>query len=141
MVASWACEVTEILTQKALKTTLLCEDYSNHGDLTSPTSNKILDMHKTVSVIYDTLKKYFSFMRVHIVTSFILTVRWNWVYFFKNLVSILQKKTPQPPQKVTSENTVPKKSQRTPKGGTERGTVLEVLVILLIRGSIFSRKF
>ena len=52
MVASWACEVTEILTQKALKKPLVCEDYS---DLTSPTtcSNQIPDIDIAVSVVYD----------------------------------------------------------------------------------------
>ena len=35
VVASWTCEVTEIVTQRALKKPLSCEDYS---DLTSPTS-------------------------------------------------------------------------------------------------------
>ena len=38
--------------KEALKKPLLCEDYS---DLTSPTSNKIPDIHITVSVVYDTL--------------------------------------------------------------------------------------
>ena len=61
-VASWACEITEILTQEALEKPLLCEDYS---DLTSPNSNKIPDIHITVFVVYDT----FSCMHVHIVWS------------------------------------------------------------------------
>ena len=52
MVASWACEVTEIITQRSSdsKKPLLFADYS---DLTSPTSNKILDIDITVSVVYD----------------------------------------------------------------------------------------
>ena len=53
MVASWACEVTEILTQRSTEENLLCEDYS---DLTSPISHKIPDMHTAVSVVYDTYK-------------------------------------------------------------------------------------
>ena len=52
MVASSACEVTEILTQReAVKKPLLCED---HSDLTSPTSNRIRDIHIAVTVVYDT---------------------------------------------------------------------------------------
>ena len=35
---------------------LLCEDYS---DLSSPTSNQVPDIHRAVSVVYDTLKKFF----------------------------------------------------------------------------------
>ena len=53
MVASLACEVTGILTQRS---TLLCEDWS---DLTSPTSNHIQDIVITISVAYDTLKNIF----------------------------------------------------------------------------------
>ena len=37
--------------KEALKKIILCEDYS---DLTSPTSNTIPDIHKAVSVVYDT---------------------------------------------------------------------------------------
>ena len=48
MVVSWACEVTEILTQGSIEEDFLCEDYS---DLTSPTSNKIPDIHMAVSVV------------------------------------------------------------------------------------------
>ena len=55
--------------KEALKKPLLWEDYS---DLTS---NQIPDIHKAVSVVYDPLKKSFSRIRVHIVQSFILTVR------------------------------------------------------------------
>ena len=51
MVASWACEVTGILTQRSTEEVYLCADYS---DLTSPTSNKIPDIHIAVSVVYDT---------------------------------------------------------------------------------------
>ena len=40
--------------KEALKKPLLCEDYS---DLTSPTSNKIPDIHMAVSVVYDTYLK------------------------------------------------------------------------------------
>ena len=58
--------------KEALKKIILCEGYS---DLTGPTSNTIPDIHKSVSVVYDTLKNYFSCMCVHIVESFILTVR------------------------------------------------------------------
>ena len=50
--------------KEALRKSLLCEDYS---DLTSPTSNQIPDIHIAVSVVYDTLKKSFSSIRVHIV--------------------------------------------------------------------------
>ena len=55
MVASWACEVTEIHTQK-LKKSLLCDDYS---DLTCPTSNhvQLQDICIAVSVAYDYLKR------------------------------------------------------------------------------------
>ena len=53
MVASWVCEVTEILTLKML---LLCEDYS---DVTSPTSNQIPDIDIALSVAYDTFEKSF----------------------------------------------------------------------------------
>ena len=35
---------------------LLCEDYS---DITSPTSNQIPDIQIAISVVYDTLKKFF----------------------------------------------------------------------------------
>ena len=41
MVASWACEVTEILTQRTMKKPLLCEDSS---DPTSSTSNHVPDI-------------------------------------------------------------------------------------------------
>ena len=60
--------------KEALRKPLLCEDYS---DLTSPTSNQIPDIDKAVSVqvVYDISKNSFSNMRVHIVESFILTVR------------------------------------------------------------------
>ena len=51
-------------TKKALRNLLLCEDYN---DLTSSTSNQIPDIHIAVSVVYDTLKKSFSSIRVHIV--------------------------------------------------------------------------
>ena len=52
MVASWACEVTEILTQRSTEEAyVLCGDYS---DLTSPTSNQIPDIHIAVSVVHDT---------------------------------------------------------------------------------------
>ena len=58
MVASWACEVIEILTQRMKKTIscILCEDY---GDHTNQASNHIPDLGITVSVTYDTLKKIF----------------------------------------------------------------------------------
>ena len=55
MVATWACEVTEISHKEAVKKPLLCEDYS---DLTSPTSNHI---HMTI------FKNSFSRMRLNIV--------------------------------------------------------------------------
>ena len=55
MVASWACEVTGILTQRSTEEVYLCADYSDLTDLTSPTSNKILDIHIAVSVVYDNL--------------------------------------------------------------------------------------
>ena len=42
--------------KEALRRPLLCEDYS---DLKSPTSNQIPYIHKAVSVVYDTLKKFF----------------------------------------------------------------------------------
>ena len=51
MVASWACEVTEILTQRSSEEALLCEDYS---DLISPTSNQTPYIDIAVSVVYDT---------------------------------------------------------------------------------------
>ena len=41
--------------KEALRKLLLCEDYN---DLTSPTSNRIPDIHMSVSVVYDTLKKF-----------------------------------------------------------------------------------
>ena len=65
-VASWACEVIEILTQRITEfETFLCEDYS---DLTSPASNHIPDIDIAVSVVYGTLKKKsFSRICVHIV--------------------------------------------------------------------------
>ena len=37
--------------KEALRKPLLCEDYN---DLTSPTSNRIPDIHIAVSVVYDT---------------------------------------------------------------------------------------
>ena len=63
LVASWASEVTEIVTQRSTEV-CLCKGYS---DLTSPTSNQIPNIHNTVSVVYDTLKNSFSRMHVHIV--------------------------------------------------------------------------
>ena len=53
MVASWACEVTEIITQRSanIRKPLLCEGY---GDHTGPSSNQIPDVHIAVSVVYDT---------------------------------------------------------------------------------------
>ena len=51
LVASWACEVTEILTQRSTDVDFFCEDYN---DLTSPTSNQIPDIHIAVSVVYGT---------------------------------------------------------------------------------------
>ena len=53
LVAIWACEVTEILTQKKLPHKFY------YNDLTSPTSNQIPDIHIAVSVVYDTFKNYF----------------------------------------------------------------------------------
>ena len=50
--------------KKALRKLLLCEDYN---DLTSPTSNKIQDIHIAVSVVYDTFENSFSSIRIHIV--------------------------------------------------------------------------
>ena len=53
MVASWACEVTKILTQRSTEdATILCENYS---DLTSPTSNHMPNIYISVSVAYGTL--------------------------------------------------------------------------------------
>ena len=49
MVASSACGVIEILTQTSTEDASSCEDKS---DLTSPTSNQILDIDITVSVVY-----------------------------------------------------------------------------------------
>ena len=45
--------------KEALRKLLLCEDYN---DLTSPTSNQLPDIHMAVSVVYDTLKKYFELL-------------------------------------------------------------------------------
>ena len=42
--------------KEAVKKPLLCEDFS---DLTSPTSNKIPDVHIAVSLVYDTFKELF----------------------------------------------------------------------------------
>ena len=42
--------------KEALGNLLLCDDYS---DLRSLTSNQIPDIHIAVSVVYDTLKKFF----------------------------------------------------------------------------------
>ena len=43
--------------KEALRKLLLCEDYN---DLTSPISNQIPDIHKAVSVVYDTkIQKFF----------------------------------------------------------------------------------
>ena len=52
MVASWACEVTGILTQRSL---FCLEDYS---DLKSPTSNHVPDIDIAVSVVYDTFLRF-----------------------------------------------------------------------------------
>ena len=49
---------------EALRRHLLCEDNS---DLTSPTSNQIPDIHIAVTVVYDTFKKFFLSIYVHIV--------------------------------------------------------------------------
>ena len=65
MVASWACEVTEILTQRGSEEDSLYEDYS---DPTHPTFNKIPDIYTWLFLLYVTLfKKYFSCICVHIV--------------------------------------------------------------------------
>ena len=50
MVASLACEVTEILTQRSTEGTsfVFC------SDITIPTSNKIPDIYVAVSIVYDT---------------------------------------------------------------------------------------
>ena len=56
MVASWACEVTEILTQRSTEEASLCEVYR---DLTSPPSNNMPDIQPTVCFVYDTLKIFF----------------------------------------------------------------------------------
>ena len=50
--------------KEALRKLLLCGDYN---DLTSATSNQIPDIHIAVPVVYDTLKKTFSSICVHIV--------------------------------------------------------------------------
>ena len=50
--------------KEALRKLLLSEDYN---DLPSPTSNQIPDIHIAVSVVYDTLKKSFLSIPVHIV--------------------------------------------------------------------------
>ena len=42
--------------KEAQRKLLLCEDYN---DLTSPTSNQILDIHKNVSIVCNTFKKLF----------------------------------------------------------------------------------
>ena len=52
MVTSWVCESLKTSHEKAVKKTLLCEDYSG---LTSPTSNHIPDKDITVSVVYNIL--------------------------------------------------------------------------------------
>ena len=49
VVAIWACEVTEILTQRITEY-LLCEEYS---DIASLTRNQITDMEMTVAVVYN----------------------------------------------------------------------------------------
>ena len=56
IVASWTCEITEILTQRSTEYASFCKDNNN---LTSPTSNQMPYTHIVVSVIYDTLKKIF----------------------------------------------------------------------------------
>ena len=50
--------------KQAPRKLLLCDDYS---DLTSQTSNQIPNIHLAVSLVYDTFKKCFSSIRVHIV--------------------------------------------------------------------------
>ena len=52
MVASWASEVTEILTQRSTEEASIGEDYN---DLTSPPtcSYQIPDIDIAVSVVYD----------------------------------------------------------------------------------------
>ena len=42
--------------KEAQRKTILCKGYS---DLTSPTSNKIPDIHIAFSVVYDTFYKFF----------------------------------------------------------------------------------
>ena len=61
MVAIWSLKSPH---KEAPKIPLLCEDWSDH---TSPTSNQMPDIHITFSVVYDTLKKSFSRMHVHVV--------------------------------------------------------------------------
>ena len=50
--------------KEALRKFVLFEDYN---DLTSPISNQIPFLHIALSVVYDTLKKYFSSIPVHII--------------------------------------------------------------------------
>ena len=72
MVASWACEVTEILKQRSTEETSCLRITV---DLTSPTSNHIpdIDIPVSVSVLY--FINSFSRMAVIIGVSFILTGR------------------------------------------------------------------
>ena len=42
--------------KEALRKLLLCEDYN---DLTSPTSNQLLDIHIAVFIVYDIVKNSF----------------------------------------------------------------------------------
>ena len=50
MVASWACEVTEIFAQRSTE-----EASFVYSDPTNPASHPIPDKDITVSVVYDTL--------------------------------------------------------------------------------------
>ena len=73
MVASWGCEFTEILTQRS---TEHCVKIRVTSQAQLATIFYIVNDF-AVSVVYNTLKRYFSHMLVHIVKSFILTVRLN----------------------------------------------------------------
>ena len=53
MVTSWACEVTEILTQRSTKVAYI-ERHVRIAMTSRPNSNKIPDIHIAVSVVYVT---------------------------------------------------------------------------------------
>ena len=65
MVASWACEVTEILDKEAVKKPSFV--WGLEWPLKPNNQLRVPDIHISVSAVYDTLEIHFSCIHVHIV--------------------------------------------------------------------------